>query len=131
MIITEALGVAIERCVDRDDFFRVLSTLNLLNAAIKDKRWKHNLSYVFINGRAAQIFEQWIINPVCGVRAFYNKQEGVVFFELDGAVFSYHRIRFSERIRSFIRSEANKPIEWNGARSQKIPVELFNLAMSS
>lgn len=131
MIITEALGVATEPCVDKDDFFRVLSALNLLNAAIKDKRWKHELSYGFIKGRAAQLFDQWIAKPVRGVEAYYNEQEGAVFFELDGVIFSYHRIGFSKRIKSFIHSAANKPIEWDGVRLQKIPVELFDLAMAS
>lgn len=131
MIITEALGVATEPCVDKDDFFRVLSALNLLNAAIKDKRWKSELSYGFIKGRAAQLFDQWIANPVDGVKAYYNEREGAVFFEVDGVVFSYHRIGFSERIRSFIHSAANSPIEWAGLRLQKIPVELFDLALAS
>ncbi len=131
MIITEALGVATEHCVDKDDFFRVLSALNLLNAAIKDKRWKSELSYDFIKGRAAQLFDQWIASPVDGVKAYYNEREGAVFFDVDGVVFSYHRIGFSERIRAFIHSAANSPIEWAGVRLQKIPVELFDLALAS
>lgn len=131
MIITEALGVATERCGDKNGFFRVLSALNLLNAAIKDQRWKRQLSYGFIKGRAAKLFDQWIASPVDGVKAYYNKSEGAVFFKVDGIVFSYHRIAFSERIKSFIHSAANKPIEWGGVRLQKIPVELFDLALAS
>lgn len=131
MIITEALGVAAECCVEKGDFFRVLSALNLLNTAIKDRRWKHELSYGFIKGRAAKLFEQWIINPVDGVKAYYDEREGAVLFEVDGVVFSYHRIGFSERIKSFIHSPANKPIEWAGVRLQKIPLELFDLALAS
>ncbi len=53
MVITEALGVATEECDTQEGFFRVLSALNLLNSAIKDKRWKRQLSYGFIKGRAA------------------------------------------------------------------------------
>lgn len=131
MIITEALGVATEHCEDKDDFFRVLSALNLLNAAIKDKRWKSELSYGFIKGRVAQLFDQWIAHPVDDVKAYYNEIEGAVFFDVDGVVFSYHRIGFSERIRSFIHSAANSPIEWAGVRLQNIPVELFDLALAS
>ena len=130
-IITKALDVATKQCDDKDDFFRVLSALNLLNAAIKDQRWKHELSYGFIKGQVAKLFDQWIANPVVGVKAYYNEREGVVFFEVDGVVFSYHSIGFSERIRSFIHSSANKPIEWGGVRLQKIPVELFYLAITS
>ncbi len=131
MIITEALGVATEHCAGKDDFFRVLSALNLLNAAIKDKRWKSELSYGFIKGRAAQLFDQWIANPVDDVKAYYNVGEGAVFFDVDGVIFSYHRIGLSKRIRSFIYSAANSPIEWAGMRLQKIPVELFDLALAS
>lgn len=79
MIITEALGAATERCDTQEGFFRVLSALNLLNAAIKDKRWTSELSYGFIKGRAAILFDQWIANPIEGVRAYYNKEEGAVF----------------------------------------------------
>ena len=130
MIITEALCVATERCDDKNDFFRVLSALNLLNAAIKDQRWKRELSYGFIKGRAAKLFDQWIASPVDGVKAYYNEREGAVFFKVDGVIFSYHRIGFSERIKSFIRSASNKPIEWEGVRLQKIPVELFDLELA-
>lgn len=131
MIITEALGVATERCNTEDDFFRVLSALNLLNAAIKDRRWKFELSYGFIKGRATVIFDQWIANPIEGVRTYYNEEEGAVFFDVDGVIFSYHWISLTERIKTFIHSAANKPIEWGGVRLQKIPVELFDLAMTS
>lgn len=131
MIITHALGVATESCHTAYDYFRVLSALNLLNAAIKDKRWKHELSYRFIKGRAAKLFDQWIADPIDGVSVYYNEKEGAVFFSVDGVIFSYHRIGFSDRIRSFIHSSLNKPIEWAGVRLQKIPVELFDLALAS
>ena len=41
-IITEALAEAVKSCDDSNDYFMVLSALNLLNSAIKDKRWKHD-----------------------------------------------------------------------------------------
>lgn len=131
MVITEALGVATEECDTRDSFFRVLSSLNLLNSAIKDKRWRRQLSYAFIKGRATDLFEGWIRNPVQGVKAYYDGKERAVFFEIDGVVFSYHNIRLSDTTRAFIRSAANRPIEWPGIRLQKIPVELFDLALAS
>ena len=131
MIITEALDVATENCDTQEGFFRVLSALNLLNSAIKDRRWKLKLSYGFIKGRAADLFDKWIKKTVEGVLAYYDEREGAVFFEVYGVVFSYHNIRLSERIHSFIRSEANRPIAWQGIRLQRIPVELFDLAMAS
>ena len=131
MVITEALGVASEECDTRDSFFRALSALNLLNSAIKDKRWKCQLSYGFIKGRATDLFEEWIANPVKGVKAYYDGKERAVFFEVDGVVFSYHNIRLSDATRSFIKSAANRPIEWPGIRLQRIPVELFELALAS
>lgn len=131
IIITEALAEATKSCNDSNEYFMVLSALNLLNSAIKDKRWKHDLSYGFIKGRAADLFEKWIKTPVEGVSAYYNSKEGAVFFSVDGVVFSYHRIRLSERIRNFIQSPGNQPIPWNGVRLQKIPVELFDLAKAA
>jgi len=131
MIITEAISVATEHCETKDDYFRVLSALNLLNAAIKDRRWKAQLSYGFIKGRAAGLFDQWIAQHVEGVTAYYNGKEGAVFFEIDGIVFSYHRIGFSDRIRKFIHTPDNKPIMWSGVKLQRIPVELFDLAMAT
>lgn len=131
MVITEALGVATEECKSREDFFRALSALNLLNSAIKDKRLKRQLSYGFIKGRAADLFEEWIAKPIDGVKAYYDGKERAVFFDVDGVVFSYHNIRFSDTTRSFIKSGDNRPIEWPGIRLQKIPVELFDLALAS
>lgn len=131
LVITEALGAATEECGTQNDFFRALSALNLLNSAIKDKRWKRQLSYGFIKGRAADLFEDWIVNPVKGVKASYDCKERAVFFEVDGVVFSYHNISLSDTTRSFIRSTSNKPIDWPGIRLQKIPVELFDLALAS
>ncbi len=131
MIITKALAAATEQCNNQDDVFAVLSALNLLNAAIKDKRWKHQLSYGFIKGRAAALCDQWIESPIHGVAAYYDQTEQAVFFDVGGVIFSYHYIQMSERIWSFIRSSANKPIVWAGIRLQMIPVELFELAMAS
>ena len=82
MIITEALGVATEQCYTQDDYFKALSALNLLNSAIKDNRWKRELTYGFIKGRASELFDTWISNPVEGVKAYYNGQERAVFFEV-------------------------------------------------
>ena len=76
------------------------------------------------------MFNKWIANPVDGVKVYYSEQERAVFFKVDGVIFSYHSIGLTEQIRSFIRSGGNVPIEWAGIRLQKIPVELFDLAMS-
>ncbi len=130
-VIKDAIHVARNRCYVKEDYFRVLSALNLQNAAIKDKRWKHKLSYAFIKGRAAALFNQWISHQIVGVCAYYDVVEGVVLFNVDGIIFSFHRIGLSERVRDFIRMKGNKQIVWNGIRLQKIPVELFNLAMAS
>ena len=131
IVITEALAAATDACLNQDDYFRVLSALNLLNSAIKDKRWKGQLSYGFIKGQASSLFEQWIGEPVEGVKAFYDEEEKAVFFEVDGVVFSYHNIGLSDKIISFVKSAANKPIAWPGIRLQRIPVELFDLALDS
>ena len=131
MVITEALAAATDACDNQDDYFRALSALNLLNSAIKDKRWKRQLSYGFIKGQASSLFEQWIEEPVKGVKAYYDGKERAVFFDLAGVVFSYHNIRLSDSIRSFVKSAANKPIAWPGIRLQRIPVELFDLALAS
>lgn len=131
MVITEALAAATEECETKEDYFRALSALNLLNAAIKDRRWKDQLSYGFIKGMAARLLEQWIEAPVSGVRAYYDAVEGAVFFDVDGVIFSYHRIPLSPEIRTFTASAANLRIEWKGVRLQRIPVRVFDLALAS
>lgn len=57
MVFTEALAAATDACDNQDDYFRALSALNLLNSAIKDKRWKRQLSYSFIKGQASSLFD--------------------------------------------------------------------------
>lgn len=132
MVITQALDVATkEECCTKDDYFRELCALNLLNAAIKDKRYKGQLSYGFIKGRAASLLEQWLDNPVEGVNACYDRAGHVLLFDIDGVVLSYHFIPLTSKIRKFVYSPANRPIKWNGLRLQKIPVELFDLALAA
>ena len=73
-----------------------------------------------------------ILQPVIdGVKACYDSNEKAVFFEVDGVVFSYHNISLSDTIQFLIRSAANKLIERPDIRLQKIPVELFDLALAS
>ena len=114
MIITKALGVAADKCCAKDDFFRVLSLLNLLNTVILDKCWKHELTYGFIKGGASRLFEQWIANPIEGVTAYYNSQEGAVFFKIDVGGVQFPLDRALGVYQNLYTSAANRPIEWAG-----------------
>jgi len=131
LIITEALAVATADCKTKKEYFRTLSALNLLNSAIKDSRWKNSLSYGFIKGQAGKLFDNLIANPISGVNVYYNSREDAVFFKIDGVIFSFHRIKLTDRMLSFVRSQNNVPIVWEGIRLQKIPVELFDISSAA
>lgn len=127
-IVTRAVGTATDSTKDFKHAFKVLASLNLLNAAIKDKRWKSMLSYRFIKGLACRVFERLETRPVEGIRYSYDPLEMVLYFDARGVIFSFHHVPMSMRLRSFVQSERNIPIEWKGVRLQAIPVELYNLA---
>lgn len=86
---------------------------------------------LFIKGKASDLFDERITKLIDGVKAYYDSNEKAVFFEVDGVVFNCHNIRLSDTIQILIRSAANKLIERPDIRLQKIPVELFDLALAS
>lgn len=130
MYVKMALDGAAGEVNDARSCMKVLASLNLLNAAIKDPRWKDRLTYTFIKGNAAKLFDIVHEKPECMTKCSYDTQENVLFFEVNDIVFSFHYVPMTEKLSAFIGSNENTPIEWGGIRLQKIPVELFILAHS-
>ena len=111
------------------DFFLYLSAINLLNAAIKQADYKHELSYGFIK-RKAVLATKIIITRFRrnDIRYHYSDDEKCLYIEIYDVVFSFHNI-IEE---SFIIEKAAKTnkIEWPEIRLQRIASTLFELAKS-
>lgn len=128
--VIDAMRMAQENCYTLDDYFQCFSALNLLNAAIKTKKWKQLLTYSFIKGYATRLWTHCIYHPIKGLDYYYNDDENVLYFKIYGVVFSYHNVTQNSKAQLFSKASEHIPIEWPGIRLQKFPVELWELSLS-
>lgn len=111
----------------KKDIFLYLSSINLLNAAIKQADYKKYLRYSFIKGKALLaakiIITRYRYNDVL---YFYDTEEKCLYVEIYGVVFSFHNI--IEEPLIIEKAATAERIEWPGIRLQKIAEPLFDLA---
>ena len=114
----------------KDDVFLTLCSLNLLNAAIKMKKYKDGLSYGFIKPSVSKLVEFCITHKddKFAEELYYSQTERCMYIRSFGFQFSFHNITITENIKRFIESELNIPVTWDGIRLQAIAKELFILA---
>lgn len=114
----------------KKDIFMVLCSLNLLNAAIKEKEYKSSLSYGFIKPNVSKLVSFCIshINEGYVDELYYAPQQHCVYIRCYGIQFSFHNIVETTEIKEFIKSTKNSPVEWDGIRLQPIADRLFMLA---
>ncbi len=117
----------------KTDLFTVLCTLNLLNAAMKNKDLKQLIYYAEIKINVARVINLLISLPAntYDIDIYINPAENnCAYIEIYGIQFSFHNISVNEAIKNFIQSEANLIKEWQSIRLQRIASPLFNLAIS-
>lgn len=114
------------------DFFLLLASINLLNAAIKRPAYKKAITYFEIKGNASRILSylaRLSINRY-ELDFYINEQEKCAYVEIFDLQFSFHNIAINHILREYINSERNKIKPWKEIRLQKIAGELFDLAMA-
>ena len=114
------------------DFFTILASINLLNAAIKRPEFKKQVSYIEIKGNVSRVLNYLIslkINKY-DIDFSINPLEKCAYIEIFNLQFSFHNIYINEKINTFIASERNNIKPWKEIRLQKIAGEIFNLALA-
>lgn len=107
-----------------EGLFYYLSAINLLNAAIKMKPYKKQLTYGFIKGKARAIVEYVIAkNEYEGVSYHYDAQANCLYIKVMDVVFSFHSVEETP----FILGPASEtaPIIWPGIRLQILSEDIF------
>lgn len=126
--VEEAVSIVRKlRICRRRDVLLYLASINLLNAAIKQEPYKHELGYGFIKGKALLAAKIIITRyRYDDIRYYYNPEEKCLYIEVYGIVFSFHNVlEDSLMIETAAKSEK---IVWPEIRLQRIATPLFELA---
>lgn len=113
------------------DFFKIITAINLLNAAIKRPEYKNQISYGEIKGNVSRILHYLISLKIDKFDLDFsiNPVEKCAYIEIFNLQFSFHNIKINEKISSYIDSERNIIKPWKEIRLQRIAGELFKLAL--
>lgn len=114
------------------EFFMILASINLLNAAIKKPEFKKQLSYIEIKGNVSRVLHYLISlsHNKYDLDFSINAEEKCAYIEIFNLQFSFHNININEKINAYIESDRNKIKVWQEIRLQRIAGEIFNLALT-
>lgn len=125
MAVNTAINVVKFHYVKNEkDLFYYLAAINLLNAAIKMKKYKKSLSYRFIKGKARVITECVIARKQFkGVNFYYSAGENCLYVKVLDVIFSFHYVDETPFILNI--ASAMPPIKWSGIKLQIIAEDVF------
>jgi hypothetical protein len=130
-LIDEAKQYIQQDIKSKKDVFIKLCSLNFLNSMIKDKEYKKELSYAYIKPCVSKLvnflvskFENRNTDEL-----YYDAQTQCMYIRCYGIQFSFHNIIVTESINTFVNSNLNIPVKWDGIRLQPISKKLFLLAI--
>ena len=126
-------GIIVERQfppTTTDGTLRVLVSLNLLNAVVKQSWGRRLVSYNYIKGMAAAVLLRLLDVPIKGVSAYWDSVERIVYFTVLGVQVSFHYIPLSVELLAKLAEVYLERQEWCGMQLQKIAVEVFLMAVS-
>lgn len=128
--VSKAIGVVNTiKSTDPKTLFTLLSALNLLNAAIKDKSFKSVLYYSYIKTNVTKVADVLLTHPekFKGCSCYYDIEQKCFYFNVLKVVFSFHQIKESKLILN-IAAKAPQII-WPGLRLQRIAPQILNYAI--
>lgn len=113
------------------DFFLILASINLLNAAIKKVEFKKLIHYADIKGQASRILTYFSRSNYSkyNIEFYINQSEKCAYVEIYDLQFSFHHIQLNEHLMEYVESERNNVKPWREIRLQKIAGELFDIAL--
>lgn len=127
--VKQALKIANDRVDSLAECFLALSSLNLLNAAIKRDEFKDSLYNGMINACADRLISRLISIDMTSVSISINIKDQSAYIKIYGLQFSFHNIGIGDDIKGFINKDRNSTVECECIHLQKIAGELFTLAL--
>lgn len=114
-----------------EDLFLIVCSMNLINAAIKTKKFKELINYGMLKPKVSKLLLGILEDKDnhFEVEFYINPSQQCAYIEICGLQFGFHNITIYEKLKDFINSVENKPVEWKGVRLQKIANELFDYAV--
>ena len=77
---------------DQQSVYALAAALNLLNAVIKTKEGRKQVSYGYIKGMVSCTFFWLLKHPVEGVDIYWDNEQQVAYVRVGGLQFSYHYV---------------------------------------
>lgn len=126
--IKEAIQKTKTRINSKKDSFLVLSSLNLLNAAIKLKEHKDLIGYSFIKPTVSRLIEYYVQNRKQNFvdEIYYDITNNCAYLRCFGIQFSFHNINYIDQ--NIVNLISKRKVEWDAIRLQPIALDLYNLA---
>ena len=112
-----------------EDCFVIVSSLNLLNSAIKDKSNRKIIHYGGIKQNVTRLFECLISNNSLADDFWINTEENnCAYIKIYNLQFTFHNIEINKFLSEFIESSKNNVKPWEEFRLQKIANDIFIIA---
>ena len=122
-------GMQIE---NKEELFYLLSSLNLLNSAIKLPLYKRRLNYGGIKKNVSRVIKYLIaqksVNNLFDQLFIDPDDLNCACISLYGLQFTFHQIPLDKTLSSFIHSKRNKVEQWEGYKLQKVANDLYELS---
>lgn len=108
-----------------EDVYRIVVSLNLLNAFVKLPGGKTLTSYSYIKGMAACLFLWVLYHPIADVHIYWDDEEQIAYFRVLSRQFSFHYVPLVRWYGDAMRQAELMEQQWDGKRLQLIALELF------
>lgn len=115
----------------KSDVFYLLTILNLLNTAVKQKEFMKTVHYGGIKPNVSRLINSFLKRDDNELidDFWVNPQEGnCAYVVIYGLQFTFHHITINDELKDFVRSPRNINKPWEGVRLQWIANDLFQLA---
>ncbi|MCC9073277.1 hypothetical protein ACFSJW_08555 [Flavobacterium artemisiae] len=111
--------------------FLILCAMNLINAAIKTKKFKDEIHYGMLKPKVSGLLMTILdINTInLDVEFYIDKLKQCAYIEIYDLQFGFHNITIYKELEDFINSPLNKAKIWKEVPLQKIAGELFDYAI--
>ena len=113
-----------------EDLFLIVCSMNLINAAIKTKKFKELINYGMLKPKVSKLLLGILEDKDnhFDVQFYINPSQQCAYIEICELQFGFHNITIYDKLKDYINSPENIPVEWKGIRMQKIANELFGYA---
>lgn len=120
----------------KQELLLLLASFNLINAALKRKEFispgpKAIIYYGMLKPRVSKLLEYLLEqgNQFTGVEFYIDTNKNCAYIEVDSLQFSFHNIKMTPALNTFVNSSNNLPKAWKRITLQRIAGELFEFSL--